>query len=159
MSENRSIWVFVNSEIRQLAFGITAYIRAPDNSELIIDFMLTDTFIRPANIIEKMRLADIEDIAAMKLEAITTRNTKRDFYDIAELLKKYKLQQLLKFYKEKYPYHDIKQVLENLTFFSEDCESNFDPDTLKEQDWTSVKFTIIDAFNEYIDKTLNENCE
>ena len=51
----------------------------------------------------------------------------KDFYDIAELLNKYTLDELLSFYSKKYPYNDIKQILENVAFFSEDCELEFEP--------------------------------
>ena len=39
-------------------------------------------FIRPFVIIENVRMASIEDIAAMKLDAITGRGSKKDFYDL-----------------------------------------------------------------------------
>lgn len=142
------------SDIRTLSFGITVYSTTPDNKELKIDIMETDTFIRPEIKIENIRIAHIEDIAAMKLEAITSRNTKKDFYDIAELLKKYSLKQLLDFYSEKYPYNDIKQVLENITFFSEDCELEYDPISLNNTDWLTVKLSLIDSFDEFINEKL-----
>jgi len=142
------------ADIRILTFGLTVYISNVDNNILKLDIMETDAFIRPQVMINGIRLAHLEDIAAMKLEAITSRNIKKDFYDIAELLNIYKLEELLSFYKEKYPYNDIKQVLENITFFSEDCELDFEPKILKEIDWTAVKFSLIDAFNYYIEQQL-----
>lgn len=144
------------SNISIFSFGLTVYIQSPDNKKLKIDIMETDKFIRPCNIIDNIRLADIEDIAAMKLEAITSRNTKKDYYDIAELLKKYTLNQLFTFYSEKYPYNDIKQVLENFTFFSEDCELEFEPKIFNNTDWMTVKFFLIDTFNDYIKNQLSK---
>ncbi|MBN1251715.1 MAG: nucleotidyl transferase AbiEii/AbiGii toxin family protein [Bacteroidales bacterium] len=146
--------IYTKAEIRTFVFGITFYIKDENKKELKIDVMQTDKFIKPIIIEDNIRFAHIEDIAAMKLEAITSRNTKKDFYDIAELLNKYTLVELLKFYSKKYPYNDIKQVLENITFFSKDCELEFDPTTLKKVDWTTVKFSIIDAFNNYINNQL-----
>jgi len=145
------------SEIRKLSFGLTIYILDSNSKSLKIDLMETDKFIRPEIMFEGIRFAHIEDIAAMKLEAITSRNTKKDFYDIAELLKYYAIDKLLSFYSERYPYHDIKQVLENFTFFSEDCEAEFDPISLKNVDWLSVKFLLTDAFNDYISRQMNNN--
>lgn len=141
---------YPTAEIRKSSFGITLYIHAPDNSEMKIDVMQTDKFIRNVQLIENIRFANFEDVAAMKLEAITSRNTKKDFYDIAELLNHYSFDQLLNFYTERYPYNDIKQVLENITFFSEDCESDFEPNTFKNQDWLQVKYSVIDAFDNYM---------
>ncbi len=142
------------ADIRILTFGLSVYITNSENNNLKIDVMETDKFIRPPVVIDNIRLAHIEDIAAMKLEAITSRNTKKDFYDIAELLNLYTLETLLGFYSEKYSYNDTRQVLENVTFFSEDCELEFEPIILKNTDWTSVKFKLIDAFNDYINSRL-----
>lgn len=147
--------IYPTADIRKLSFGLSLYISASNNDEILkIDIMETDKFIRDVQIIEGIRFAHFEEVAAMKLEAITSRNTKKDFYDIAELLNYYTLEQMLEFYSERYPYNDIKQVLENITFFSEDCEADFEPKTFKDQDWLSVKFKIIDAFDEYIKNKL-----
>ena len=151
--------IFPKSEIRTSPFGITFYLATPDKKQLKIDIMETENFIRPIQNIDNIRFAHIEDIAAMKLEAITTRNTKKDFYDIAELLEKYSFEQLLNFYSEKYPYNDIKEVLENITFFSEDCENEFEPDILNNKDWISVKFLLQDIFSKYIEKQLENEFE
>ena len=148
--------IFPKSEIRTLSFGITFYIPAPDKKQLKIDIMETEKFIRPIQNIDNIRFAHIEDIAAMKLEAITSRNTKKDFYDLNILLEKYTLEKMLYIYSEKYPYNDIKEVLENITFFSEDCENEFEPDILNNTDWLSVKFLLQDTLDEYINKILNK---
>lgn len=143
-----------NAEIRKLSFGLTIYVPMPDGKSLKIDLMNTEKFIRNPIIIENIRIAHLEDIAPMKLEVITSRNTKKDFFDISELLKIYQFEDLLNFYSEKYAFNDIKQVLENITFFSEDCELEFDPIILNNSDWLTVKFSLIDAFNDYVDKKL-----
>jgi hypothetical protein len=144
------------AEVRMLSFGITIYTPINESKSLKIDLMSTDKFIRSETHIENIRFAHIEDIAAMKLEAITSRNTKKDFYDIAGILNFYTIDQILSFYAERYPYNDVKQVLENFTFFSEDCEAEFDPISLKNRDWLSVKFLLIDVFNDYINRQLKD---
>ena len=143
-----------NAEIRKLSFGLTLYVPTHGERDLKIDLMYTDKFIRNPVIIENIRIAHLEDIAPMKLEAITSRNTKKDFFDISELLKTYRIEDLLNFYTEKYPFNDIKQVLENITFFAEDCELEFDPIILNNSDWLSVKYSLIDAFNDFINRKL-----
>jgi predicted nucleotidyltransferase component of viral defense system len=142
---------FPDADIRTLSFGITFYTHYDnENKELKVDIMETDKFIRPVQNTEGLRLAHIEDIAAMKLEAITSRNTKKDFYDIAELLKMYSIEQLLELYSEKYPYNDIRNVLENFSYFSEECENEFEPDILNDTDWLSVKFILIDTLKDFL---------
>ena len=51
---------------------------------------------------ESTELASVEDIVAMKIEAIIERGTKRDFVDIYYLMKKCGLKQLLNFTQKKY---------------------------------------------------------
>lgn len=53
---------------------------------------------------DNIQLAGLKDIAAMKLAAITGRETMKDFIDIHFLLKKFSLKEMLSFYEQKY--HD-----------------------------------------------------
>lgn len=122
---------FPKSEIRALSFGITLYIKNPyDQSEFKIDLMSNDEFIRPYIVDESIRIANLEDIAAMKLEAITSRGEKKDYWDIAELLEHFSLNQMVEFYKERYPWNDLRGVMENLTRL-ERCENQPNPLCLK----------------------------
>lgn len=50
-----------------------------------------------------LRLASPKDIAALKINAIEGRGTRKDFVDIYYLLEHYSLGELLYFYKQKYP--------------------------------------------------------
>jgi len=51
---------------------------------------------------ENIRLFSINEIAAMKLKAITRRTEARDFIDIAFLLKEIPVEKMFKLYKEKF---------------------------------------------------------
>ena len=53
----------------------------------------------------------LEDIAAFKLDAICHRKEKKDYIDIALLLEKFSFEQMLEFYKEKFPMNDKRIVL------------------------------------------------
>lgn len=59
--------------------------------------------IKPLKRWQSLLLANPEDIAAMKVEAIISRGIKRDFVDIYYLIKKFGLKSILKFTQEKYP--------------------------------------------------------
>ena len=54
-------------------------------------------FMRPVIEIDNIRLTSPEEIAAMKLETISSRQMKKDYYDIYELLKSYSMAQLFDF--------------------------------------------------------------
>lgn len=88
------------------------------------------------------------DIVAMKLNAITRRSTKKDFFDIAELLDHYTLQEMLQFFTDKYAATDIGFVVRSLTYF-EGAETSKDPIQLNKMDWKQVKMKIQQAVKDY----------
>jgi hypothetical protein len=98
-------------------------------------------YLQPIETVEGIRLASVPDIIAMKLNAITRRSTKKDFYDIAELLDHYTLQEMLQFFTEKYAATDIGFVVRSLTYF-EGAEHSKDPILLKNLTWNQVKQQI-----------------
>jgi predicted nucleotidyltransferase component of viral defense system len=122
------------------------------NCELKIDFMSNEQFIRPYILEEGIHIAHIEDIAAMKLEAITSRLEKKDFWDISELLERYSLKQLTGFYKERYPWNDLREVMERITQFHK-CEENSKSSEvlcINGKTWNDVKQIITNAFNLFV---------
>ena len=95
-------------------------------------------------------LAGIEDIAAMKLSAITGRGTRKDFIDMFFLLKRFSLDQMLHFYRQKYPEGTEFLVIKSLTYF-EDAEQDEFPIMLIQQDWENIKHQIKSAVNKYLE--------
>ena len=86
-------------------------------------------------------LASVKDIAALKINAIEGRGTKKDFVDINELLKHFKLSEILDFYMQKYPDYSLFQALLSLTYF-EDAESQAMPVMLISDTWEEIKEKI-----------------
>lgn len=115
-------------------------------NEVEVDFIKFHyPFIRPFVVIENIRMASIEDIAAMKLDAITGRGSKKDFYDLFFLLKQYSIDELFSFYTEKYPHQTTFHVARSLTYF-EDAEMQPNPVVFdKTITWEVVKQTIISS--------------
>ena len=87
-------------------------------------------------------LASPRDIAAMKINAIEGRGTRKDFVDIYFLLQYYSLSELLEFYAQKYPNHSFFRALLSLNYF-EDAEQHAMPKMLLPVDWEEIKSTII----------------
>lgn len=83
-------------------------------------------------------LCSINDIGAMKLEAIKGRGRKRDFTDLFFLLKRFKLDELLQFNIQKYKNHDQTLILKSLSYF-EDAETDEDIKTLEKTTWNQIK--------------------
>lgn len=85
-----------------------------------------------------------KDIAAAKVSAITKRGAKKDFFDLAELLKHFSLEEALSFYEQKYPVAERFMALKSLSWF-EDAEGDPDPKSLRERSWDEVKATVLKA--------------
>lgn len=67
-----------------------------------VDFVsLKDSFIHPPTVIDDIPFAHIEDLGALKLNAIKGRGAKKDFWDVEKLLQHYSLDNLLNFYQKK----------------------------------------------------------
>ena len=72
----------------------------------------------PAYVTDGIRICSVEDISGFKFESLP-RLERKDFYDIAVILEHFILRDMVRFYKEKYPAHDIRMVFDNLLRFKE----------------------------------------
>lgn len=95
-----------------------------------------------------IRLATPPDIAAMKVNAIEGRGSRKDFVDMYVLLQHYSLAQILDFYKHKYPEHSEFRALRSLAYF-EDAEARFMPNMFIPTDWEAMKAAIEAAVADY----------
>lgn len=97
--------------------------------------------IDPINIIDGIRIVSKKDIAAMKLNAIVGRGSKKDFFDVVQLLKEFSFEQMLSFYKLKYPAGSEFMVLKSMLYF-DDAENEPDPLCINILNWIDVKKII-----------------
>jgi len=95
-----------------------------------------------------IKLASPKDIAALKVNAIEGRGTKKDFVDIYVLLQHYSLDEILEFYKQKYPNYSIFRALRSLTYF-EDAEPQAMPKLFIPDTWEQMKKCITEKVNAY----------
>ena len=95
-----------------------------------------------------IRLASPIDIAAMKVNAIEGRGTKKDFIDMYMLLQHYSLKEIIAFYQQKYPNYSIFRALRSLTYF-EDAEDQFMPRMFIEDTWENMKLYITNQVKLY----------
>lgn len=89
-----------------------------------------------------LRLASVNDIAAMKITAIIGRGTKKDFIDIAFLLHHFSLEEILHFYAAKYNDSSVFMAMKSLAYF-DDAEADPMPDMFVNQSWQQVKAYIL----------------
>ena len=95
-----------------------------------------------------IRLASPIDIAAMKVNAIEGRGTKKDFIDMYMLLQHYSLKEIIAFYQQKYPNYSIFRALRSLTYF-DDAEDQFMPRMFIEDTWEDMKLYITNQVKLY----------
>lgn len=95
----------------------------------------------PFETIEDARLITLQDIIPMKLQALSNRFAKKDFWDIAFILKSYSLTQLLEIFKSKFPQIDVGYIIHSLTNF-EDAEQEQDPVVLLPKTWEEIKIEL-----------------
>ncbi len=98
-------------------------------------------WLRPCIDTDGIRMAGIQDIAAMKLSAITTRATRKDFVDLYFLFQNLSLQEMLQLYELKYPNDSIFFVLKSLGYFA-DAENTPMPQMLSPISWNEIKDCI-----------------
>ena len=97
---------------------------------------------------ESFILASDKDIAAMKVNAIIGRGTRKDFIDLYVLLQHYTLAEILDFYRQKYPEFSEYRALLSMTYF-EDAEMQDMPRIFIDTSWAEMKFAIIKAVKAY----------
>lgn len=139
-----------------IQFGPTILLKKSKNiliysvNEIKVDFVdYHYPWLSPPSIVENIRLASKIDIAAMKLNAIVGRGSKKDFIDIYFLLKEYSLSEMLGFYNRKYQQNSLLMVLRSLTYF-DDADEEQDPLIIKTITWKKVKQIITRSVRDYI---------
>ena len=108
------------------------------------------TLIAPVEKIEGMKIAASEDIAAMKINAVLGRASKKDFWDIYELLQHYSLEQIIDFHLTKYPKQMLLISIPQALSYFEEAEESIEPISLKNQTWKGVKQGIRSAVSDYL---------
>jgi len=85
-------------------------------------------------------VADPRDIACMKISAIASRGTKRDFIDLYMCAQRFGIADLLLLFERKYEKASYQKMhlLKSLVFF-EDAEKDPMPDMLVPVEWPAVK--------------------
>lgn len=96
-----------------------------------------------------IRLASPKDIAAMKVNAVIGRGTKKDFIDIFYLLKHFTFYDLIQFYLKKYPDGSEYRALLSMAYF-DDADPQPMPYMFEQIEWEDIKQCIrheVECFN------------
>ncbi len=92
-----------------------------------------------------LKLADMRDVAPMKLDAVTKRGSKKDFYDMYYLFEQFEPQQILEWYSQMFKHSTSFHVVRSLTYF-EDAELTEEPIAFdKKLTWDKVKKRLVEV--------------
>jgi len=142
----RSNYKYVDTNNYQGSPGIGKSYYVGDNRahNIKLDIYYTDDFIRPAKIIDGIKLATEEEIIAMKLDVISRVGRKKDFWDIHELMDDYPFDTMLSLHEERYPYaHDKALIKKNFSMF-DSADEDFEPVCLRQKHWQVIKLDMLD---------------
>jgi len=106
--------------------------------------------VKPCLKLEDVNLASVEDIAAMKILAISQRGKRRDFIDIYFLIQKFGLKKIMELTKEKYSMFNIYVGLQGLSYFK-DADEDLEVDRFRlfeKISWGKIKNYIVKEVNE-----------
>jgi hypothetical protein len=114
-----------------------------------VDFVYYDYLWLEAPLqVDGLTLATPPDIAAMKVNAIEGRGSKKDFIDLYYLLQRYTLAGILDFYKQKYPELSVFRALMSMSYL-DDADVQPTPRMFDNVSWNEMK--------EYIRSQVRQN--
>ena len=111
--------------------------------------------VAPLVEMQEARLAAVEDIALMKLDALLARSARKDFYDLYFICQKIPLRMILAMAPRKYPsVRDFEtQTVKRLVYF-ENADTDPDPKLLLPISWQQVKDYFVQKSKEIADDWL-----
>ena len=94
----------------------------------------------PLDRFQGLAVADVRDITAMKISALASRGSRRDFVDLYVVAQKYDLPPLLELFERKFAKanYSMVHVRKALTYFA-DADKEAMPDMLVPLSWNQVK--------------------
>ncbi len=126
-----------------IGFGKMYYVGLNRDNAVKLDLMYTDKFLSEPETIGGIRFASIDQIAAMKLSAISLGGRKKDWWDVHKLLEEYSLEQMFRLYEKWQPWsYDQAKLMEALVDYSK-ADLQPDPKCLEGKDWDIIKIDII----------------
>lgn len=100
---------------------------------------------------EKIKIANVLDIACMKVTAISSRGSKKDLVDLYFILQKHSISDLFTAIEKKYEGVDYQKLhlLKSILYFS-DANNDPDPDMIDAISWNDIKDSIESKVKEYL---------
>jgi hypothetical protein len=131
---------------------------APGTLDLIIDDVKVSfleykyPLVSDFSNFEGVRMASIDDIACMKLSAVSSRGSKKDFIDLYKILQKIGLNEIFLKFDQKFKGVEYQKthILKSLLTFDL-ANDDPQPDYIEHIDWMNVKRSIEKDVKNYLD--------
>lgn len=139
--------------------------------ELTVDVIEEDTFLGQLNQVkisffyyqyplisktvnfQNVSIAGIQDLAAMKVDALQGRGTKKDFIDLYTILttEKWLIDQALLYFQKKYKEanYNLGHILKSLVYFEDANSSQSKLTLIQDYNWDDVKSFFVDQVKKY----------
>ncbi|MBI2634922.1 nucleotidyl transferase AbiEii/AbiGii toxin family protein [Candidatus Peregrinibacteria bacterium] len=115
----RARWIFSKNKILKIQEEKNTLTILVDEKIKISFFAYNYRLLEKPVVEENLRIASITDIACMKLSAIVSRATNKDYVDIFFILQRKKLAEIMGKLQKKFPEIDPNLVLKSLTYFQD----------------------------------------
>jgi len=133
------------SDYKLVGMGRSYYIGNSKDDCIKLDIFYTDSYIRPALESEGVRMADLEDITAMKIDVIARGGRMKDFWDLHFLLDLFSVEKMIALHEERYPHgHDESLIRKCLNDFAI-ADDEFEPVCLLGKHWELIKLDFVAA--------------
>jgi hypothetical protein len=122
-----------------VGFGRTYYVGNSKEESVKLDMFYHYEIADPYETIEEIRLVSAQDVAAMKIDVVSRKGRKKDFWDLDRLLDKFSIEEMIGFHSVRHPWdHDRKNIVNNLADFSL-ADEYPDPECLLDKQWGLIK--------------------
>ena len=123
-------------------------------NEIKVDFVLYPfKWNQKFDMIEGARLLSVTDIIPMKLQALSNRFSKKDFWDISFLLNDFPVAKLIEIFTTKFPQIDPGFIIHSLVAF-EEAEKDPDPICVIPKTWKEIKLQLETAVVDYTNQLI-----
>lgn len=140
------------SSVGEVVFGRSYFVGENPNNAIKLDIYYTnESFVFSLLVENNIRLASIEEIAAMKFEVIANGGRKKDFWDIHELFDMFTLVDMIGFYEKRNPYGSTKQELLEACLDFSVAEDDFTPNCYRNKVWEIIKLDIEEQVQHLLD--------
>ncbi|MFQ5340471.1 MAG: nucleotidyl transferase AbiEii/AbiGii toxin family protein [Anaerolineae bacterium] len=113
-------------------------------------FSYSYSLLEPTDSVEGVVVASIVDVGLMKLDALITRGSRKDFYDLYAIAQEISVPDLLAVAGNKYPYvRDFElMAIESLVLF-DNADRDVQPDLLIDLPWEQVRQSFVDLARDF----------